>query len=132
MITGTKIRHIRQMRGLKQQDVAHQISMSQQAYSRLENDRSKPTYDQLKRITDVLNVSMEDLEKWDGKSVFYNYGNHSNGQINNHKSLSEEERNLYQQLLAQKEYENHSLKGELAYFRATVDKLLPTKNEGRS
>ena len=102
--------------------------MSQRAYSRIENDQSKPTYDQLKRIIDVLNVTMGEIEKWDGQSVFGNYINPANGQLNHARAFTEEERKLYQQLLAQKDTENQLLKEEIAYFKAMIDRLLGSKN----
>lgn len=51
------------MKGLKQEDVADKANMSQQAYSRLENEQTKPTHEQMKKITEAFGISLEDLDK---------------------------------------------------------------------
>ena len=112
------------MKGLTQRDVTEKLNMSQQAYSRLETDQTQPTYDQMKKLTEALGISLEDLNKWDGKFVFNNFGNPSNGQVNQFKSLVDDERGLYQQLIAQKDTEIGHLKDEVAYLKTVIDRLM--------
>ena len=122
---GKKIQYLRRIKGLKQGEVAEKLTMSQQAYSRLENDQTKPTHEQLKKVADALGVSLEDLEKWDGKFVFNQFGSTSqNGQINHFKALAEEERGLYQQLLDQKDTEIVHLKEEITRLHSLLDRVL--------
>ncbi len=125
MTTGQKIKYIRLLKRLTQRDVTEKLNMSQQAYSRLETDQTKPTHDQMKKLTEALGISLEDLDKWDGKFVFNNFGNPSNnGQINQFKSLVEDERGLYQQLVAQKDTEIGHLRDEVAYLKTVIDRLM--------
>ncbi len=124
MTTGQKIKYLRKIKGLTQDDMADALNMSQQAYSRIENDQTQPSHEQMKKITETLGMSLENFDKWDGKLVFNNFGNPSNGQINHFKALSEDERGLYQQLLDQKDAEIAQLKEEIAYLKTVIDRVL--------
>lgn len=56
--------------GLTQSDVAKMIPMTQSSYSRIENGFQEPNLNQLKRIAEVLNVSIDFLLNVD--TEFYN------------------------------------------------------------
>lgn len=56
--------------------------------------------------------------------MFNNFGNPSDGQVNQFKAVSVEKRGLYQQLLAQNEAENSHLKDEIAYLKTVIDRML--------
>lgn len=57
-------------RGLTQYDVANLIPMTQSGYSRIENGFQEPSLKQLKRIAEVLNISVDYL--LDTNTEFYN------------------------------------------------------------
>ena len=56
--------------GLTQSDVAKLIPMTQSSYSRIENGFQEPYLNQLKRIAEVLNISLDYL--LDVETEFYN------------------------------------------------------------
>ena len=56
--------------GLTQSDVAKLIPMTQSSYSRIENGFQEPNLNQLKRIAEVLNISLDYL--LDVETEFYN------------------------------------------------------------
>ena len=65
-----KLYNIRIKRGLTQTDVANLVPMTQSSYSRIENGFNEPNLNQLKRIAEVLNVSLDYL--LDVNTEFYN------------------------------------------------------------
>ena len=64
MVTGEKLRLLRILRGMKQQSIAEQMGISQQAYSKLEN-RKTITERSLKRVLDLLKCTQADLDELD-------------------------------------------------------------------
>lgn len=56
--------------GLTQGDVAKLVPMTQSSYSRIENGFQEPNLSQLKRIAEVLNVSLDYL--LDVETEYYN------------------------------------------------------------
>lgn len=56
--------------GLTQADVAKLVPMTQSSYSRIENGFQEPNLNQLKKIAEVLNVSLDYL--LDVNTEFYN------------------------------------------------------------
>lgn len=76
--------------GLTQSDVAKLIPMTQSSYSRIENGFQEPNLSQLKRISEVLNVSLDYL--LDVETDFYN------NQIN--AEIKEQIRFIYEHYIA--------------------------------
>ena len=74
-----KLYNARVKQGLTQSDVAKLVPMTQSSYSRIENGFQEPNLSQLKRIAEVLNVSLDYL--LDVNTEFYN--NQINADIKN-------------------------------------------------
>jgi transcriptional regulator with XRE-family HTH domain len=109
---GYKIGRIRELRGLKQEFVAHQLSVSQQTISKIEQSE---TVDEqmLEQIASILGVSAEGIKNFSEEAVFNIIGNtvnnHDNGSLFNYfptfnpidklVELFEENKKLYERLL---------------------------------
>ena len=65
-----KLFNQRVKQGLTQSDVAKLVPMTQSSYSRIENGFQEPNLSQLKRIAEVLNISLDYL--LDVETEFYN------------------------------------------------------------
>ena len=65
-----KLYNTRIKQGLTQSDVAKLVPMTQSSYSRIENGFQEPNLSQLKRIAEVLNVSLDYL--LDVETEYYN------------------------------------------------------------
>ena len=63
---GTRIREIRNKKGISQKQLAHSIGKDQQSVQRLEAGNINPTYYYLYEIADGLEVDLEALIKRDG------------------------------------------------------------------
>jgi transcriptional regulator with XRE-family HTH domain len=119
---GEKIARIRVSRGFKQEVLAAELGISQQAVSHIEQD-DKIEDDLLKQIADILGVTPDVIKNFDEQAIIYNINNiydvHDNEikdnasnnfvaqQINPVEKIVE----LYERLL-QSERENATLRKE--------------------
>ena len=60
-LLGERIRKLRKVRGLNQEQLAEQIEVEQKHVSRLELGKSFPTIERLEKIADALNVPIRDF-----------------------------------------------------------------------
>ena len=58
---GNRIKEIRKSKGLSQREVAKRLNMAFSTYSNYENNNREPNFETLKRIADVLDVSIAQL-----------------------------------------------------------------------
>jgi transcriptional regulator with XRE-family HTH domain len=72
MKLGDKIKKIRDLKGLKQEEMAALLNISSQAYSKLERNETKMDDDRLEQIAKILDVSTDDIKNFDDKSLFIN------------------------------------------------------------
>ena len=61
MTIGEKIRNKREDMDLSQRDIAKLIPMNQSNYSKIESGTQEPNLQQLTRIAEILEVSIDDL-----------------------------------------------------------------------
>ncbi|MBQ8293685.1 MAG: helix-turn-helix transcriptional regulator [Bacilli bacterium] len=66
---GEKIRDIRIDMDLSQKEVASMIPMNQSNYSKIERDIQEPNVYQLKRISEILNTSIDEILGINKKSL---------------------------------------------------------------
>jgi transcriptional regulator with XRE-family HTH domain len=81
MNMGNDFKFIRQISGMTQQEVADKIGVKINTYSQYENDVRKPSYEVLKKMTEVFGVSSdyffkyEEIESDDDFQVFSHFLN---------------------------------------------------------
>jgi transcriptional regulator with XRE-family HTH domain len=87
---GSKIRMIRNSRGLSQEDVAKRLGTTQNAYSKMENNHTKINDSVVQALADIFGVTAEDIKSPEPVIVnFHNSpqsSNSVNGEINYHIS----------------------------------------------
>jgi len=71
---GRKISRLRELRGLKQEALAIELGISQQAVSKLEQSESIED-EVLERVAKVLGVTAEGIKKFSEEAVFNIFGN---------------------------------------------------------
>lgn len=71
---GQKVERIRLFRGVKQEYVANKLGISQQQYSKIEQ-QEKIEDDVLEKIAEILGVTMETIKNFDDDKVTYNINN---------------------------------------------------------
>ena len=82
---GTRIKRYRELKNLTQEHLAEKLGISQNSYSRLENETVKISTDRLKEIAQILDVPAEYLINTE--APVYNFSNNASiryaGQIEN-------------------------------------------------
>lgn len=132
---GRKISRIREIRGMKQEALAYELGISQQAISKME--QSERIEDEtLSRVATALGVTPETIRNYSDEAAIYNiqnnnegiisgpgpFGNYNNCSFNpldklieafeENKLLHEETRKLYERLLASEREKVDILKGK--------------------
>lgn len=126
------IKRHREIKGLRQQDIADQLSMSLRSYQSLESGETKLDIERLERIAGVLETSMEELLRQDGIFILQKIretGTGSGtGNVYNNYGVDKE---VLDKLLAAKDEEinllkdeSQSQKEEIRYLKEKVDQLL--------
>ncbi|MBX2974156.1 MAG: helix-turn-helix transcriptional regulator [Flavobacteriales bacterium] len=72
-----KIRHLREQKKLRDEDMAERLGISQSTYSRLEKGDIKMDVERLQKIADVLEVPVEDLLR--SEPVVFNVHDNTGG-----------------------------------------------------
>lgn len=111
---GSKIRKLRQIKGLSQKMFAAELNISQQAVSKIENSESI-NEETLSRVSEILGVTIETITNFDEDAAFTNIieKNETINQrcevVNNYNSLDKIEE-LYERLLKSETEKNDILK----------------------
>lgn len=92
---GTKIKRIREFKNYTQEYMAEKLGVGQSTYARFEKDDSDLTISRLKKISEVLDVKLEDLINANEQIVFNNYGEFKGTQSGNYHEYPLELIELY-------------------------------------
>lgn len=118
------IKRHREIKGLRQQDMADRLSMSLRSYQSLECGETKLDIERLERIAGILETSMEDLLRPEGviihQEVKDNAYDNKNGLFYNY-GIGED---MLNRLLSAKDSEIQLLKEEVKYLKEKMDQLL--------
>ncbi|MBW8202026.1 helix-turn-helix domain-containing protein [Flagellimonas abyssi] len=79
---GRKISRIRELRGMKQETLAEELGISQQAVSNIENSEKVDDV-KLEEIAKALGVTKEGIENFSEESIFHNINNFNDNSVNN-------------------------------------------------
>ena len=89
---GQKVRGVRELRGKKQETMADEMGISQQAVSKLE--QSEHIEDEtLERIAGVLDVSLDTIKNFNEEAVVYNIQHNHEGANSGASNIGAEVRN---------------------------------------
>ena len=106
---GSRIKKLREERGLKQEYLANELDITQSSYGRLEKDDNRLTVTKLMKIAEVLKVSVSVLFGEKASNVINeNKGDNAQAQIGTYMAQD-------------KEY-IASLKEEIAFYRKIIEK----------
>jgi transcriptional regulator with XRE-family HTH domain len=112
MDIGMNIRKIRELKGFSQEFMAQKLEISQRQYSRIENNDTEIAVTRLEAISQVLEVTPQQLLGFDEKFIFQNCEN-AFGTNQNYYAFSEKEREQYEKRIAH-------LEGEILFLREMV------------
>lgn len=111
---GRKISRIRELRGMKQEALAAELGISQQAVSKIEQSAELEN-EALEKVAKVLGVSAEGIKRFSEEAVFTNINNTFNDTsylINYQFNPVDKIIELYERLLQAEKEKNELLKGK--------------------
>lgn len=117
MRTHDKIRKLREAKNLTQEYMAHELDISPKTYSRLESGDSPLKLEHLIRLSEILEVSIEDLTSADPVS-YYIGTNNNKGTVYGSQAGTTNNYNTGSGL------EIEEMKKQIARLEAAVEKLL--------
>lgn len=120
------IKRHREIKGLRQQDMADRLSMSLRSYQSLECGETKLDIERLERIAEILETNIEELLRSEGVIIHQEIkdsgrGSASAGDIYNNYEADKE---IWEKLVAAKDSEIQLLKEEVKYLKEKMDQLL--------
>jgi transcriptional regulator with XRE-family HTH domain len=129
MKIGDKLKKIRLLRGLKQEEMANILHVSTQAYSKLERNETKMDDQRLQQIALFLNTSPEAIKDFDESNLFVNNvsGGHDNKNQSGHTVINhfygDESLSILQKTVEQQTEMIAALKEEIEFLRKQVEIL---------
>lgn len=122
MTLADKIKRIRTIKGLSQEEMSQKMNISQKVYSNLENNKTKIDDERLNQIAEAFDMDASDIRLFDEKQVFYHCT--QSGNINNINNDSfDNERKIYDNMIALLEKDKEDLKKENQRLLLLVEKL---------
>ena len=76
---GSKIKRIREMRGITQEEIAEALNLTAQAYGRMERGETSISAERLGKIAEKLGVNTDEIMRYD-ENKFIISGNSNNGE----------------------------------------------------
>ncbi len=90
--TGRKIKKIRELKNYTQTYMANRLSITQKAYSKIENCETKVTDERLDIIAKILDVDKEEILTFNESQIFNSYNNKGDGIVFKKIILAESEK----------------------------------------
>lgn len=115
MEIGTRIRKIREIKGLSQENVAAELDMSVTGYGKIERNEVSVNIDKLSKIGKVLQLSIEDIIGFDENVAFNNFNSTIDKQIGRYH-MSAEMKDLYEENI-------RLLKEKITYLEIRIKEL---------
>ncbi len=116
MELGIKIKKIRESKNYTQEYMSNKLNISQNTYSKIETGGIKLTVDRLKQISDVLDVSIEDIMS--NETQAFNFHNSNIDKFYGYiETLHEDNKELQQTTIK-------LLNEQITYLKSENEKLL--------
>ncbi len=124
---GERIKHIREGRNYTQQFLASKLNISQKAYSKIEAGEIRLTVENLLKIAEVLETSINNILETDGSAVYNNFSTHNGEGIVIHKTGTEKLHELYEKIIASKDEEIKRIVQQNETFLRTIESVASKK-----
>ncbi len=126
-MTGQKLRLLREYRNYSQVYIADKLGITQNAYSRIENNQTRLTADRLGKLAAILNVSL--LELLSEKEPVIQFAESPASTVpsvkdEHWKEMIESTRQLYGQVISSKDEKIANLENELSFLRKERDRIM--------
>ena len=119
-IIAKNIKKYRELKGFSQEYMAHQLSVNQSTYAKMENSSTKITIDKLFSVAKLLETDVSEILDLKNQTI-YNQDLKDNAighqQIEN---LHQENKEVYQELLKAKDEQIALLKEQIIFYKSKL------------
>lgn len=124
-MTGQKLRLIREFRNYSQEYIASKLGITQNSYSRIENNLTKISAERLKQLAEILNIPLTELLS-DTEPVihFQNLPYTANGKEQDTAKEEKLMRELYDQIILIKDEKISFLELEIKLLREEKQRMI--------
>lgn len=122
-MNGQKLRVIREFRNYSQEHIATRLGISQNAYSRIENNQTKITAERLQQLAAILGVPTEELLSEKDPVIYFQPTHHTQGQPASPPAASGKEERWKDEKIAFLEKEITALREERTRIMQVIEKL---------
>jgi len=125
-MTGHKLRLLREFRNYSQEYIAEKLGITQNAYSRIENNQTRLTADRLEKLAVILQITpMELLSEKEPFICFSEPPPTPPREKEEHwKEIIENTRQLYGQVICGKDEKIAHLENEISFLRKEKDRIM--------
>src|ERR1700760_3350964 len=125
-MTGQKLRLLREFRNYSQEYIAEKLGITQNAYSRIENNQTRITAERLGKLAEILQVPP--MERLSEKEPVIYFSDpippaHSSS-ADDWKEMMESTKQLYGQVICGKDEKIALLENELSFLRKERDRIM--------
>jgi transcriptional regulator with XRE-family HTH domain len=126
LMTGQKLRLLREFRNYSQEYIAEKLGITQNAYSRIENNQARLTADRLEKLAAILEITpMELLSEREPVIYFSDVPVAPAPEKDGHwKEMIESTRQLYGQVICSKDEKIAHLETEISFLRKEKDRIM--------
>lgn len=130
MKIGDKLKRIRDIKGLKQEEVAALLKITPQAYSKVERNETKLDTERLEELAKIFKMSVEEIQQFDEKNLFFNNLQECKESItiNNITNNYSTDQTMIDSLLQQHKEMIALLKDEIQFLRQQLEQYSKDKN----
>jgi transcriptional regulator with XRE-family HTH domain len=128
-MTGQKLRLLREYRNYSQEYIAEKLGITQNAYSRIENNQTRLTAERLEKLAMILNISL--MELLSEKEPIIQFADTSPAGTStppvrdeHWKEMMESTRQLYGQVIVSKDEKIAHLETEISFLRKERDRFI--------
>jgi transcriptional regulator with XRE-family HTH domain len=118
---GEKLKILRELRNLSQEEVANELGIGQNTYSRIENNLAKLKADDAEKLAAIFGVALADLLSKDNPIISFTNNQIEKGYIHNHYEMQKE---AVEELLKSKDAQIKLLTAVLETGRKEREQLL--------
>ncbi|HEY4336698.1 MAG TPA: helix-turn-helix transcriptional regulator [Puia sp.] len=128
-MTGQKLRLLREYRNYSQEYIAEKLGITQNAYSRIENNQTRLTAERLEKLATILSISL--MELLSEKEPVIQFGETGStgtstppARDEHWKEMMESTRQLYGQVIVGKDEKIAHLETEISFLRKERDRFI--------
>ena len=119
-IIAKNIKKYRELKGFSQEYMAHQLSVNQSTYAKMENSSTKITIDKLFSVAKLLETDVSEILDLKNQTIFNQTDNETANAFGKVEHYYQENKEVYQELLKAKDKQKALLKEQIIFYKSKL------------